>query len=83
MVQIGQNYEVDSYFKMHRGCHVTLYQDVKVPLGMPAFEMIRGPNDRRPDPKSCWFDLYHSINQVFEYQKMLNALDVNFTDNLN
>merc|ERR1719348_980703 len=64
MVQIGQNYEVDSYFKMHRGCHVTLYQDVKVPLGMPAFEMIRGPNDRRPDPKSCWFDLYHSINQA-------------------
>ena len=30
MVQIGQSYEVDSYFSMHRGCHVTLYQDTKV-----------------------------------------------------
>merc|ERR1719340_149889 len=31
MVQIGHSYEVDSYFRMHRGCNVTLYQDTKVP----------------------------------------------------
>ena len=64
MVQIGQRYEVDSYFSMHRGCHVTLYQDTKVPLDLPHFNMVKGPNDCTPTPKSCWADLYHSINEV-------------------
>ena len=78
MVQIGQRYEVDSYFSMHRGCHVTLYQDTKVPLDLPHFNMVRGPNDCTPTPRSCWTDLYHSINEVirlsnlrFEFRSIL------------
>jgi len=61
MAQIGQSYEVDSYFKMHRGCHVTLYQDTKVPLDIPHLNMVRGPHDAPPKLNSCWRDLYYSL----------------------
>ena len=58
MMQINQSYDVDSYFRMHRGCHVTLYQDVKVPDNLPYFNMVRGPHDAPLQTHSCWRDLY-------------------------
>jgi len=61
MVQIGHSYEVDSYFPMHRGCNVTLYQDTKVPTDLPWLNMVQGPNNTPPTHNSCWKDLYYSI----------------------
>jgi len=61
MVQIGHSYEVDSYFRMHRGCNVTLYQDTKVPTDLPWLNMVQGPNGTPPTHNSCWKDLYYSI----------------------
>jgi len=61
MMQINQSYDVDSYFRMHRGCHVTLYQDVKVPDNLPYFNMVKGPHDAPLQTHSCWRDLYDSI----------------------
>jgi len=61
MVQIGHSYEVDSYFPMHRGCSVTLYQDTKVPTDLPWLNMVQGPNNTPPTHNSCWKDLYYSI----------------------
>ena len=58
MMQINQSYDVDCYFRMHRGCHVTLYQDVKVPDNLPYFNMVRGPHDAPLQTHSCWRDLY-------------------------
>ena len=40
MVQIGQSYDVDSYFQMHSGCAVTLYQDVKVITALEILSML-------------------------------------------
>ena len=64
MSEISESYEVDSYFSMHKGCHVTLYQDTKVPLDLPQFNLVKGPHGVTPEPRSCWTDLYHSIDQV-------------------
>ena len=64
MVQIGQSYEVDSYFKMHRGCSVTLYQDTKVPSDLPHLNMVRGPHDAPPLLNWCWRDMYFAINEA-------------------
>jgi len=61
MVQIGQSYEVDSYFKMHRGCNVTLYQDTCCPTDLPWLNMVLGPNNTPPTHNSCWKDLYYSL----------------------
>ena len=61
MVQIGEKCEVESYFPMHRGCHVTLYQDAHCPDNIPALNMVRGPHDRPNTPQSCWKDLYYYI----------------------
>ena len=64
MVQIGQSYELDSYFSMHRGCNVTLYQDTKVPQDLPHLKMVQGPHGAAPPMNSCWEDLYYSINNA-------------------
>ena len=58
MLRINQTYEVDSYFRMHRGCHVKLYQDVKVPDNLPYLDTVRGPQGQRIEPGSCWRDIY-------------------------
>ena len=55
---VGDSYEVDSYFRMHRGCHVKLYQDVKVPDNLPYLDTVRGPQGQRLEPGSCWRDIY-------------------------
>jgi len=61
MAQINQTYEVDGYFKMHRGCHVTLYQDAHCPPDLPYLNMVQGPNGSQVEAKSCWTELYYSI----------------------
>eukprot|EP00092_Neocalanus_flemingeri_P027266 GFUD01029568.1.p1 GENE.GFUD01029568.1~~GFUD01029568.1.p1 ORF type:complete len:832 (-),score=202.16 GFUD01029568.1:287-2782(-) len=61
MVQIGATYEVDSYFRMHRGCSVTLYQDTCCPTDLPWLNMVQGPNNTPPTHNSCWKDLYYSL----------------------
>merc|ERR1712106_168083 len=61
MVQIGHTYEVDSYFRMHRGCSVTLYQDTCGPTDLPWLNMVQGPNNTPPTNNSCWKDLYYSL----------------------
>ena len=58
MMQINQSYDVDSYFRMHRGCHVTLYQDVKVPDNLPYLNSVRGPHGKKLELSSCWGDIY-------------------------
>ena len=65
MMQINQSYDVDSYFRMHRGCHVTLYQDVKVPDNLHYFNMVRGPHDAPLQTHSCWRDLYDRCVSLF------------------
>lgn len=39
-MQESKGYDVDSYFQMHSGCAVTLYQDVKV---ITALEILSMP----------------------------------------
>ena len=55
---VQDSYDVDSYFRMHRGCHVTLYQDVKVPDNLDYLNDVRGPHRKRLELSSCWRDLY-------------------------
>ena len=55
---VHDSYDVDSYFRMHRGCHVTLYQDVKVPDNLDYLNDVRGPQRRPLELNSCWRDLY-------------------------
>ena len=59
--KMEKGYEVDSYFKVHKGCNVTLYQDAKVPQDVPHLNMVRGPHDSKPKLNSCWSDVYCSL----------------------
>jgi len=61
MAMIGKTFDVPSYFPMHRGCNVVLYQDAHCPSDVPHLNMVRGPNDRPNHPQSCWKDLYYFI----------------------
>jgi len=61
MTVISQGYEVESYFPMHRGCHVVLYQDTHCPPDLPWINMVQGPNGTKLSPRSCWKDMYYSI----------------------
>jgi hypothetical protein len=68
-----QDYEVDSYFRMHRGCSVRLYQvwslppnirkvqDTCCPTDLPHLAMVQGPGGTRPTLHSCWKDLYYDL----------------------
>ena len=58
---MAKGYEVESYFKAHKGCHVTLYQDAKVPSDIPHLNMVRGPYNSKPKLNSCWSDVYCSL----------------------
>merc|ERR1719400_1155381 len=61
MSVISQGYEVESYFPMHRGCNVKLYQDTSVPADLPWLNMVQGPNGLAPTYHSCWRDLYYDL----------------------
>lgn len=61
MSTIRQGYEVESYFKMQRGCNVILYQDTHCPVDLPWLNMVQGPNNAAPEYRSCWKDLYYSL----------------------
>jgi len=61
MSAISQGYEVESYFPMHRGCSVRLYQDTAVPNDLPWLNMVQGPNGIAPTYHSCWRDLYYDL----------------------
>ena len=56
-----EGYEVESYFPMHRGCNVRLYQDTCVPEDLPWLNMVQGPNGVAPTHNSCWKDLYYDL----------------------
>jgi len=64
MMQISQGYEVDSYFRMHRGCNVRLYQDTHCPTDLPWMNMVQGPNGMPPTHRSCWKDLYYDLEEA-------------------
>lgn len=61
MTQISQGYDVESYFQMHRGCSVRLYQDTCTPTNLPHLNMVQGPNGVPPVQHSCWKDLYYDL----------------------
>ena len=54
--------EVDSYFPVHNGCHVTLYQDAHIEPNMEQFENM----NPKYVPRSCWTDVYLSLKQATE-----------------
>eukprot|EP00088_Acartia_fossae_P036456 TRINITY_DN3767_c0_g1_i10.p1 TRINITY_DN3767_c0_g1~~TRINITY_DN3767_c0_g1_i10.p1 ORF type:complete len:833 (-),score=154.58 TRINITY_DN3767_c0_g1_i10:667-3165(-) len=64
MYEIGESYEVDSYFPMHRGCNVVLYQDAHCPDDIPWMNMVQGPPNIPSNSRSCWKDLYYSIRDA-------------------
>jgi len=64
MQDIGESYEVESYFPMQRGCKVTLYQDTHCPDDIPWLQMVQGPPNIPSTSHSCWYDLYHSIRNA-------------------
>jgi len=64
MSRISQGYDVESYFNMQRGCHVTLYQDTHCPTDLPWLNMVQGPNGTSPQYRSCWKDLYYDLEQA-------------------
>ena len=61
MSGISLGYEVESYFPMHRGCNVRLYQDTCVPEDLPWLNMVQGPHGVAPTHNSCWKDLYYDL----------------------
>jgi len=61
MREIGETYEVNSYFPMQRGCKVTLYQDAHCPNDIPWLKMVQGPPNISSDNESCWKDVYYAL----------------------
>ena len=61
MSMIRESYDVRSYFPMQRGCAVRLYQDTMTPTDLPWLNMVQGPRGIRPNPRSCWKDLYYDL----------------------
>ncbi|XP_023324728.1 phospholipase D alpha 1 [Eurytemora carolleeae] len=61
MSDVAETSEVTSYFPMHRGCKVTLYQDAHCTHDIPWLNMVQGPPSIPPENRSCWMDLYYSI----------------------
>lgn len=61
MMEINNTFEVPSYFPMHRGCGVTLYQDAHCPNHLPSLNLVKGPYDVPHVPQDCWRDLYFAI----------------------
>jgi len=61
MAAITEGCDVDSYFGMHRGCSVRLYQDTHCPTDLPHLNMVQGPNGLAPTYHSCWKDLYYDL----------------------
>jgi len=64
MYEIGDSYEVESYFPMQRGCNVILYQDTHCPNDIPWLNMVQGPPNIPTESRSCWKDLYYSIREA-------------------
>jgi len=61
MADIAETYEVDSYFPMHRGCKMTLYQDAMCPPDIPWLNMVQGPPGIINENRACWKDMYYDI----------------------
>ena len=55
-------YEVDCYFPVQKGCHVTLYQDAHCLPDMPQFSTM--PPVLNHYPRSCWRDLYDTLMEA-------------------
>ena len=63
-----KTYEVDCYFPMRTGCHVTLYQDAHCLPQSPniPFGSMERPDGQIHQPRSCWTDLYHTLLEARE-----------------